>query len=69
LRGGEARAYCLRNSAGESAPFYLLPDLHVEVSASAIREQVRAASNAASGGEALLPAAVAAYIRARGLYR
>ncbi len=67
----EVRRYVIVNPAGERAPFYLLPGLHEEISASAIRDQIwdqaqdqpeqRAAGNP-------LPDAVAAYIRARGLY-
>jgi nicotinate-nucleotide adenylyltransferase len=62
------RCYTIANAAGRSEPFYLLPDLDVEISASQIRAQVRA-----GGGEAeerkLLPEAVAEYVRTRGLYR
>ena len=57
---------CFRiaNESGQSAPFYVLPGLHIEISATAIRRQ-------APGGKAggLLPAAVAEYIRAHGLYK
>jgi nicotinate-nucleotide adenylyltransferase len=69
----EVRAYVLRNSAGESAPLYLLPGLHVEISASEIREQVREGEGeqlaGSAAGRALLPAAVFEYIRSHGLYR
>ncbi len=57
------------NAAGDAAPFYLLPDLHVEISASAIRDQVAAASAQPGAGPELLPPAVAAYIREHQLYR
>ncbi len=56
--------YTLRNSAGEQTPFYLLPDLEIEISASEIRRQILAAAQSA-----LLPAPVLEYIRAHGLYR
>lgn len=65
---GIAVQHCLlRNSAGQSTPFYLLPGLEIEISATRIREQLcqPEASDAAAG---LLPAPVAAYIRARKLY-
>jgi nicotinate-nucleotide adenylyltransferase len=69
----EVRSYVLRNPGGESAPLYLLPGLHVEISASEIREQVREGTGTTAGagtaGRALLPAAVFDYIRAHGLYR
>jgi nicotinate-nucleotide adenylyltransferase len=66
----EVRSYLLRNQAGECAPFYLLPGLEIEISASEIREQARIREQvvAASGGRALLPDAVSGYIRAHGLY-
>lgn len=66
----EVRAYRLRNQAGECTPFYLLPGLEIEISASEIREQVRIReqAGAAAGDRALLPSAVSGYIRAHGLY-
>lgn len=57
----DIRSFLVRDSAGRSAPFYLLPGLDVEISASAIRAQ--------SGSPALVPPAVSEYIRAKGLYR
>ncbi len=65
------------NPAGERAPFYVLPGLDVEISASEIREAIRKAipegSSVAQAGSAavqtMLPIAVAEYIRAHGLYR
>jgi nicotinic acid mononucleotide adenylyltransferase len=59
----------LRNSTGITTPFFLLPGLHVDISASAIREQVRTGDGKAPDGQNLLPDAVSAYIAARGLYR
>ncbi len=61
----EFRRLTLRNTAGTTAPFYLLPGLHVDVSATQIRSQIRSAQSAA----ALLPPAVAAFIAAHQLYR
>ena len=60
--------YLVRNEAGETAPFYLLPGLDVQISASEIRSQVRSASLDHDGMEKLVPAAVARYIRERRLY-
>jgi len=73
----EVRSFLLRNPAGDAAPFYLLPGLQVEISASQIRDeirericdQVRAASGSPITSRQLLPKAVFDYIRSRGLYR
>jgi len=43
--------------------------LHVEVSASEIREQISAGWNNASAGDELLPKGVFEAIQSRGLYR
>ncbi len=71
------RAFHLMNAAGRRAPFYVLPGLDVEISATEVREMIRRGrpetSNAGRGGatteRALLPGAVAEYIQAHGLYR
>lgn len=55
------RTFFVADGSGRRAPFYLLPGLDVEISASAIRTQVASAS--------LVPQAVAEYIRTHGLYR
>jgi nicotinic acid mononucleotide adenylyltransferase len=65
----ELRCYLLRNQAGEQAPFYLLPGLDVEISASAIRAQISAGAGNLPTEQALLAGAVSEYIRSRGLYR
>jgi nicotinate-nucleotide adenylyltransferase len=73
----EVRRYLLRNLVGATAPFYLLPGLDIEISASQVRERIRerireqvsAAAGSRPAGEDLLPDAVAAYVRAHGLYR
>lgn len=75
--GIEVRSYVLLNRAGDRMPFYLLPGLNVEISASQIRDQirdrtrelVRAPSGTPAAGHALLPNAVFETIRSRGLYR
>jgi len=71
-KGIELQTFLLRNTSGESAPFYLLPDLELDISASQIRDQVRAAlghprPQAEYGPD--LPAQVAHYILAHNLYR
>lgn len=70
----ELRSYSITDGAGRRAPLYVLPGLDVEISASQIRERVREGATLISGTgnaqtEALLPEAVAKYIRSRGLYR
>ena len=73
----EVRRYSLLSStgnwAGQRTPFYLLPGLDVEISASRIREQARAQAQDAGGsylvGHELVPDAVSDYIQRRGLYR
>jgi nicotinate-nucleotide adenylyltransferase len=69
----EIRTWRLRNAAGQSAPFYLLPELHIEISASNIRELIHDGDSATEAildsRQKLLPASVLDYIRARGLYR
>jgi nicotinate-nucleotide adenylyltransferase len=69
----ELRTYLLRNSSHETAPLYLLPGLHVDISASQIRDQIREQAPGEPQSSLLqrrlLPALVMDYIRARGLYQ
>jgi nicotinate-nucleotide adenylyltransferase len=77
----EVRSFILHNPAGDAASLYLLPGLHVEISASQIRDQVREQLHDQTGRQAnlalatpmvegqLLPNAVFDYIRAHRLYR
>ncbi len=65
----ELRICTLRNSAGDTSPFYLLPGLHIDISASEIRRQVHAARGRLPGGHNLLPRPVAEYIASHNLYR
>jgi nicotinate-nucleotide adenylyltransferase len=65
----EVRCWLLSNRAGEHTPFYLLPGLQVDVSASEIREQVRATLGGRPAAHELLPRAVSRYIHSHGLYR
>jgi nicotinate-nucleotide adenylyltransferase len=65
----EIRCYLLRNQAGEQTPFYLLPGLDVEISASEIRAQIHAGAEGLPAEQAPLAGAVSEYIRSRGLYR
>ena len=69
----DLRRYILRDPSGQQAPFYLLPGLDIEISASEIRDRIRAHAPAVSVAQmpqpAQLPAPVSDYIRAHGLYR
>jgi nicotinate-nucleotide adenylyltransferase len=65
--GIEVASFSLRDEKGRCAPFFLLPGLDVEISATAIRAAVR--DGARPELERLLPEAVAGYIREHGLYR
>ncbi|MGA3082150.1 MAG: nicotinate (nicotinamide) nucleotide adenylyltransferase [Terracidiphilus sp.] len=71
----EIHSFLLRNVTGDRAPFYLLPGLEIEISASEIRDQMRNREQARAGagdgtpGRELLPSAVLDYICAHGLYR
>jgi nicotinate-nucleotide adenylyltransferase len=64
--GVEVRAYFVVNAGGARAPFYLLPGLDVEISATKIRNNLR---GGAAAEKALVPEPVAEYIRSHGLYR
>ena len=63
----------LRNSAGRQAPFFLLPGLHIDISASQVRDQLRSQPSHSPEAQfpesSLLPAPVLEYIRAHGLFR
>src|SRR5579863_2394020 len=75
--GIAVRAFSIVNPAGERAPFYLLPGLDVEISATAIREAIRHTGirgttvppTHSDALQSMLPAAVADYALSHGLYR
>lgn len=67
--GVQLQTLSLLSSAGDQSPFYLLPGLEIEISASEIRRQVRAAVGRLPSGHDLLPAAVCDYIASHNLYR
>ena len=67
--GIEVCAFVLLNQADDRTPFYVLPGLHVEISASEIRAQIHAAPSSLAAGADLVPKAVRAYIAQHGLYR
>jgi nicotinate-nucleotide adenylyltransferase len=62
-------SYQLRNCSGVAAPFYLLPGLHVDISATRIREQIQCNDNRSKEISDSVPEAVVGYIRSHGLYR
>jgi nicotinate-nucleotide adenylyltransferase len=66
--GVEVRTFRLANDAGDLAPFYVLPGLDVEISASGIRAHMRADA-ADTESAASVPKRVAAYIQEHDLYR
>ena len=63
------RVFTLRNMAGASTPFYLLPEVEIEISASDIRGQASVAPDQHCAGHESLPDAVCEYIAEHGLYR
>jgi nicotinate-nucleotide adenylyltransferase len=68
----ELQTCTIRNTAGDTVPFYLLPGLHIDTSATAIREEVHSESvliPAGEGHHSDLPDAVFDYISAHNLYR
>jgi nicotinate-nucleotide adenylyltransferase len=65
----EVRSFLVRNSGGQQTHLYLLPGLDVEISASEIREQVRATLGDLASAHRVLPDAVLEAIRARRLYQ
>ncbi len=66
--GIELRAFTLVNPARKRAPFYLLPELDVEISGTEIRTQIRSSSGGQIATRSLLPTAVRDYITQHGLY-
>jgi len=64
----EMRSYLIHGPHGESAPFYLLPGLYVDISASEIRDRIQAGFSTSTDGRTLLPEVVFDYIRSHGLY-
>jgi len=68
----EVQVFEVRNKAGERTEFYLLPGLNWDVSATEVRSRMRTQEQAAAGdsvGEPMVPEAVAAFVKAHGLYR
>jgi nicotinate-nucleotide adenylyltransferase len=67
--GRTVREFVLRSREGDSTEFYLLPGLDIRISASEIRERLRAAAGRAEQARAWLPEPVAGYVQAQELYR
>ena len=68
-RPATLEVFHIRNSSGAEVPFYLLPGLEIEISASEIRQNVSAALDRLCAGHEILPDAVCEYISTHGLYR
>jgi len=68
--GVEVRCYRIEDLAGRRSPFYVLPGLDVEISASEIRKSIRerACAEESVAAHGLLAPAVEAYVRAHRLY-
>jgi nicotinate-nucleotide adenylyltransferase len=70
--GIELQTCTIRNAAGATVPFYLLPGLHIDISATAIRDEVHseiARIPAGEGHHSDLSDPVFDYIAAHNLYR
>jgi nicotinate-nucleotide adenylyltransferase len=67
--GVQLRTCTIRSDSGARAPLFLLPGLHIDISASEIRRQIQAARGRLHDGHDLLPAPVCDYIATHGLYR
>jgi nicotinate-nucleotide adenylyltransferase len=68
----ELQTCTILNAAGATVPFYLLPGLHIDISATAIRDEVHsevARIPAGEGHHSDLPDPVFDYIAAHNLYR
>ena len=63
------KTYTVRNDLGGRAPFYVMPGVHMDISASQIREHLRKAQPNRSETAPLIDPAVAAYLEACALYR
>jgi nicotinate-nucleotide adenylyltransferase len=66
---GVLHVFTLKNAAGDSTRFYLLPGTEIEISATEVRREVSAALDRLCEGHGVLPDAVCNYIAAHGLYR
>ena len=68
----ELQTCTIRNAAGNTTPFYLLPGLYIDISATAIRDEVHSEAvriPAGQGHHSDLPDPVFDYIAAHALYR
>lgn len=69
---GQDHRYCISNDAGEESSLTVLPDLHYDISATELREQLHGGQEkdgSIASGQPLIDAAVLAYIRQHGLYQ
>jgi len=67
--GVQLRSFMIRNKSGAQAPFFLLPGLHIDISATEIRQHMQSAPTEERRTQDLVPAAVWNYITTHGLYQ
>jgi len=67
--GVHVRKCTIRSEQGAHAPFFLLPGLNVDISASEIRHHIQSAQSGLGSGRDFLTGPVSDYIAAHGLYR
>jgi nicotinate-nucleotide adenylyltransferase len=65
----DLRTFHIQGPAEETAPLYLLPGLHIDISASKVREQIHALPAPSQTAPQLLSDPVLDYIRSHALYR
>jgi nicotinate-nucleotide adenylyltransferase len=65
---GEPNRYRLINNAGEQSELTILPNLHYDISATQLRNQIHGKAGSKTGRKPLLDPAVLAYIRQHHLY-
>ena len=67
--GVELRSFTIRSEDGALAPFFLLPGIHIDISASEIRRHLHDTVDDQLRAQNLLPASVREYIATHNLYR
>ena len=65
----DLRSFLIRNPAADTTPLFLLPGLHIDISASQVREQIHGLPGVTPTAPQLICDSVLTYIRSHGLYR
>jgi len=65
----DLRHFVIRNPAADTTPLFLLPGLHIDISASQAREQIHGLPGVTPTAPQLICDSVLTYIRSHGLYR